>query len=101
MECTQVHKHMFDNRKERELFQKKGQCTKRHNQKLLQCILTQDSISEKIYISSVINSKNSRSCGSNESGENISNFKRRNKCGEQYCGYIIVHYDQGNDHLTC
>ena len=49
-----------------------------------------------------MNKKNALSCslcGSNQSGENISNCAKRMKYRREYCEYIISRTDKGNIHL--
>ncbi len=67
----------------------------------LQYTLTSHKLSEQTSPPCVVNRKNATSCGfvgGDETGENLSNSKKRNKFRDEYCEYIVSRTDQGNKH---
>ena len=69
----------------------------------IQCIETSEIINDGMHSSLFINKKHASSCGfcgSNQSGENISNCAKRMKYRREYCEYIISRGEKGNVHLV-
>ena len=76
--------------------------SKRNRNKPIRCIETPQVIDNKIPSPFFINKKKISSCGfcgSNRSGENISNCEKRMHYQREYCEYIVSKNDKGNIHL--
>ena len=76
--------------------------SKKNRQKSVECIKTSHILNNGTDSSYFINRKITSSCGfcgSNQSGENISNCEKRMRYRREYCEYIISREDKGNIHL--